>query len=102
MSDFDSRTFRCDCGWAFHSLMIEPDVKTIAVTVANSPWDFSLWERIKMAVAVLRGLPHTLSEIYIHENDMMAFFDYVESIRPLYETPEQRRAVLDFVERMTT
>lgn len=98
---YDSKMFRCDCGWAFHALMIEPDTTTISVTVVNAPRDLSFWQRVKMAVAVLRGRPHALSEIYIHENDIMAFFDYVESIRPLYEAPDQRRAVLDYVEEMT-
>jgi hypothetical protein len=76
--------FRCDCGWAFHGLYIEPEddgpFPMTAIQVVNAPADLSFWQRVKMAAAVLRGNEHVLSEIYIHRDEMREFVEYVASL----------------------
>lgn len=74
--------FRCDCGWAFHSLYIEPDwgdesFPCTSIQVVCAPPDLSLSQRIRAAWHVLRGDEHVLSEIYIHRDDMGEFIEYV-------------------------
>lgn len=80
-----SRHFRCDCGWGFHSLFIEPDwgeeqFPFTIVQVVNAPSDYTIWKRIGAAWDILLGKQHALSEIYIHRDDMKDFVEYIVSL----------------------
>ena len=80
------RHFRCDCGWSFHSLCIDPlddDFPVIAITVINAPWDFNWRERIRAAWAVLRGNEHIFSEVIINREDVGEFAEYVTDLAEL-------------------
>ena len=78
-----AKHFRCDCGWPFHSLCINPlddEWPGICITVVNSRHDFSFRERLKAAWRVLRGDEHAFSEVLIHRDDVAEFAEYVAEL----------------------
>ena len=77
-----SKHFRCDCGWAYHSLFVEPDEPgwPFAIQVVNAPRDITFRQRVKMAWDVIRGDEHVLSEIYLHREDMQSFVTYISEL----------------------
>ncbi len=74
------KQFRCDCGWAFHSLRLDMDQGEFIVSVVNAPRDYSFRQRLKMAWAVLRGEEHHLSEIVLHRDELDKFKEFVKGI----------------------
>ena len=75
------KIFRCDCGWAFHSLRIETDTDEqfppICISVVNAPADLNIIQRIKGAWNVMLGKEHVMSEVWIHRDEVKEFVEFV-------------------------
>lgn len=74
------KQFRCDCGWAFHSLRLDKDFDEFVISVVNASKDYSFRQRLKMAWAVLKGDEHHLSEIILHRDELDEFKDFVKEL----------------------
>jgi hypothetical protein len=75
------KIFRCDCGWAFHSLRLETDTDeqfpSVCVSVVNSPADLNIIQRIKGAWNILLGKEHVMSEVWIHRDEVKEFVEFL-------------------------
>jgi hypothetical protein len=78
------KVFRCECGWAFHSLRIEADgdeqFPPVCISVINAPTDLNIIQRIRGAWDVLSGKEHVMSEVWIHRDEMKDFVDFVSCL----------------------
>jgi hypothetical protein len=86
MVNYKRKRFDCDCGWSFHSLLIEyekysNDDKSIDISVVNAPRDYTLWQRLKMIWNILKNDEHVMSGIILERTQIDEFVQFISSLK---------------------